>query len=509
MEYSEKVKEHFMNPHNMGEIKDADGIGKVGNPVCLLPNQRIHSNPRIDTISRLSRGKKVLAHTGRYEMVIGTSSRDYNGKIVKLKNCMGSVSLTPEHLVFALKVPEGDKYLRTKARRELIPSWYHASDIDKGDISLYPILKEERDVQFLEINIPNLKYDFKSKEIPRKIPINPKLLRLFGYFLAEGNVQDRPSKPYISFTLNINEEDILEDIKGISKDLFGIEVKSEKRVKKNTLVALIYNAKLARWFKSIFGNGAEHKKLPEFILHLPPAKQKSLIYAMWKGDGYVNVKRNGERAGYSTISCELAQQLKILLLRQGIIPSIYIDKERTVNGVNHKKAYRIHIGQRDSLKKLSNILKFEYEPDSRESITSWMDKNYLYTPITYKEDLYYDGQVNNLEVENSHSFTSEAFCLHNCGDLMWIYIKVGKNPKGQEIIEDIKFKTFGCAAAIATSSMTTDLAKGKTIDEAMKLSRDDVAKALEGLPPIKMHCSNLAADGLHKAIEDYRSKKSK
>ena len=94
-----------------------------------------------------------------------------------------------------------------------------------------------------------------------------------------------------------------------------------------------------------------------------------------------------------------------------------------------------------------------------------------------------------------------------CGDVMWIYIKVGKNKKGQEIIKDIKFKTFGCAAAIATSSMTTDLAKGKTLDDAMKIGRDNVAKALEGLPPIKMHCSNLAADGLHKAIEDYKKKK--
>lgn len=96
-----------------------------------------------------------------------------------------------------------------------------------------------------------------------------------------------------------------------------------------------------------------------------------------------------------------------------------------------------------------------------------------------------------------------------CGDVMWIYIKVGKNKKGQEIVKDIKFKTFGCAAAIATSSMTTDLAKGKTLDEAMKLTRDDVKNALEGLPPIKIHCSNLAADGLHKAIEDYRKKSKK
>ncbi|MFA6973704.1 MAG: iron-sulfur cluster assembly scaffold protein [Parcubacteria group bacterium] len=92
-----------------------------------------------------------------------------------------------------------------------------------------------------------------------------------------------------------------------------------------------------------------------------------------------------------------------------------------------------------------------------------------------------------------------------CGDMIKIYIKVDKNKKGSEYIKDIKFETLGCASAIATSSMITDLAKGKILDEAMKITRDNVADALEGLPPIKMHCSNLADDGLHAAIKDYYS----
>jgi nitrogen fixation NifU-like protein len=91
-----------------------------------------------------------------------------------------------------------------------------------------------------------------------------------------------------------------------------------------------------------------------------------------------------------------------------------------------------------------------------------------------------------------------------CGDLMEIYIKV-KN----DIITDIKFKTFGCGSAIATSSMVTEIAKGKHVDEAMKITRNNVADELDGLPPQKMHCSNLAADALHAAIEDYKKKKKK
>ena len=89
-----------------------------------------------------------------------------------------------------------------------------------------------------------------------------------------------------------------------------------------------------------------------------------------------------------------------------------------------------------------------------------------------------------------------------CGDLMEMYIKVEN-----DIITDIKFKTFGCGSAIATSSMVTELAIGKTIDEALEITRNDVAEELDGLPPQKMHCSNLAADALHAAIEDYKKRR--
>ena len=89
-----------------------------------------------------------------------------------------------------------------------------------------------------------------------------------------------------------------------------------------------------------------------------------------------------------------------------------------------------------------------------------------------------------------------------CGDMMTIYIKVDDGK-----LTDIKFKTFGCGAAIATSSMITEMAMGMTIEEALEITRDSVADALDGLPPVKLHCSNLAADGLHAAIEDYLNKR--
>ncbi|MGD9666286.1 MAG: Fe-S cluster assembly scaffold protein NifU [Synergistaceae bacterium] len=91
-----------------------------------------------------------------------------------------------------------------------------------------------------------------------------------------------------------------------------------------------------------------------------------------------------------------------------------------------------------------------------------------------------------------------------CGDVMKIYLKIND----QEVIEDIKFETFGCAAAIATSSMITEMVKGKTITEALKINNKDVAEALGGLPPAKLHCSLLAQEGIEAAVADYFIRKT-
>ncbi|HWR18619.1 MAG TPA: Fe-S cluster assembly scaffold protein NifU [Clostridia bacterium] len=91
-----------------------------------------------------------------------------------------------------------------------------------------------------------------------------------------------------------------------------------------------------------------------------------------------------------------------------------------------------------------------------------------------------------------------------CGDIMQMFIKVNDD----EIIEDVGFKTFGCGAAVATSSMATELIKGKSVDEALKLTNTAVVEALEGLPPVKIHCSVLAEEAIKAAIDDYRKKKA-
>jgi nitrogen fixation NifU-like protein len=106
------------------------------------------------------------------------------------------------------------------------------------------------------------------------------------------------------------------------------------------------------------------------------------------------------------------------------------------------------------------------------------------------------------EIENADGIGEEGNPV--CGDMMTFYIKVKDNK-----LEDVKFKTFGCGAAIAVSSMVSEMAKGKTLEEASKITPEQVAKELEGLPKNKFHCSNLGAQALQKAIEDYRNKQKK
>ena len=506
MDYTEKVLEYFRNPKNMGRIENADGIGKVGNPVCLYPDEKIILEDGIIPISQIEEGIYVFTHKGNCEKVLKLYKRFYKGKILILKNKIGEIKLTPDHILFGIKIPEGDKYKRTKWKKELMPGWYHASQLKKGDIIAYPILKEKVENEYIEVSNKRKKYDFKSKDIPQKILLDEDFLRLSGYYLSEGYIKEGLSGAEVIFTFNIKEKEYLKDISSIVKSLFGLEVKIKRNEVSNVITGSIYNVHLARLFKNLFGLRCYEKKLPELFLKLPKDKQKQLILGIFRGDGYYNLKRDCPRFGYSTTSYFLTHQLKSILLRLGISISIYKEKSKVKDNVNHRESYRIHIGQRDSLKKMCEIFKIDYNPVSYPSVDDWFDEDYFFTPLRKIEEINYSGPVYNIEVENVHSFVSEGFTLHNCGDVMWIYIKVGKNEKGEEIIEDIKFETFGCAAAIATSSVVTELAKGKTLKEAEKISNKDVVEFLGGLPPIKKHCSLLAEEGLKAAIDDYYKK---
>jgi len=497
--YTDKVLEHFRNPHNMGKMENPDGVGKVGNPVCVAETEFIYTNCNIKTLDEVSKKDKVIGVDGLYSRIKEVFFRNFEGEVLMVKNRFGNTILTGNHLVLAKRIPLGkDRFRRTEGKKELLFGWFHACSLKKNDIVLYPVFKEIEDRDYIELDIEKKKFDFKSKRLPEKIHLNSSFLRFCGYYLSEGSLKDETSKRFLMFTFNNKEINLIQDLINIIKELWGLKVYIKR---KNKVVNLIINNTfLVRFIKKYFSCGAENKKIPDFIMKLSPQRQRDLIYALWKGDGYVNL--NIPRAGFSTISFQLASQLKLLLLRQKIIPSFYIEQEREVKGINHKKCYRLHIEDRESLENLFEILKIKYEFKSFSRRKVWVDDDFVYLPITEIKKVKYKGKICDLKVEKSHSFITDSLCLHNCGDVMWIYIKVKDN-----VIVDCKFETFGCVAAIATSSVLTDLVKGKTLEEALKITNKEVAQELGGLPPIKMHCSLLAEQGIKAAIEDYLKKK--
>ena len=129
------------------------------------------------------------------------------------------------------------------------------------------------------------------------------------------------------------------------------------------------------------------------------------------------------------------------------------------------------------------------------------EKQSRYGPYTNAIIEHFKNPKNMGEMENPDASAKVGSPM--CGDELWVHLKISKNPDGELFIEDIKFQSFGCAAAIATGSMITELAKGKTLKEALKINRRSVDDALGGLPKVKIHCSLLASDALHEAIYGY------
>lgn len=505
--YSKTVKDHFFHPRNL-LLKDPkpgefDAEGQIGAPQCVLGSTNIHTNPETKPISETLIGNEVLSHNGRYNLVTKIFSSRYKDPVIELKNQLGNIVITPDHLVYAMKVERPPSfYQRTFNKKKAIVGWYHAFELKKGDVCLYPLLKIIREKKYLETEIERKKYDFNSQSIPSKISITKELLRFFGYFVAEGSTREGKELRggVVQLAFNGNELEYARDVQRLSRKVFRLKAIIKKRP--NCLVVLIYNIHLAKLLKGLFGKFAQNKKLPEFLLYLPQDLQKSFICGIWRGDGYFNWKKRWPRAGYSTISCQLAQQLKLILLRQGIAFSLYKEKAKILKGVRHKIAYRIHVGEIESLKKLAQILRIPFQKTAQKILT-WFDQNYLYLPIKKVKKSKYNGKLFNLEIQRAHTFASEAFLLHNCGDVMRMWIKI--HPKTEKI-KKLKWRTFGCSSAIATTSIFSVMVTeggGMKIDEALKIRPQDIMKKLGGLPARKVHCSVLADKAFRKTINNY------
>ncbi|MBU1147137.1 MAG: iron-sulfur cluster assembly scaffold protein [Candidatus Omnitrophica bacterium] len=481
-QYSEKVMEHFKNPKNVGEIPDADGVGNVGNAVCgdiMKLYIKVRDNIIVDAkfktfgclpakeevvlnysgwegIDKIRKGIKVINSSGKSTHVAETYKRKYKGKLLRILpfvSPFNSFSVTPNHPVLCIK--------RKKVRGGRISS----SKCTWLQMGRSALLSTEPDYT----NAKNLEAGDYLIFVVNKIIKDDKfftkeLMRFLGYYLSEGYIVAKGSA--VAFAFNKNEKKAVSEVASLIFKLTG--KKASQRIRGNVLEIYVCSRKLARFLRAHCGCGARNKTLSEEILSLPFDKQWQMVetYIIGDGDRYRRRPKDTETCRIVTTSKKLAIQVQQILARGGIFASI-----RNIFKTGCKINNRI-------LKDSEQYL-ISFKSEKRHNFVK-NGKGYFLVPIRNIKEKRFSGQVYNFQVASEpNSYLVKGFAVHNCG------------------------------AAIATSSMVTELVKGKTVDEALKISNRAVAEALGGLPSIKMHCSLLAEQALKSAIDDYLKKSNK
>ncbi|MEX1995881.1 MAG: LAGLIDADG family homing endonuclease, partial [Nitrosopumilaceae archaeon] len=371
-------------------------------PGCVLPDTLIHCNPSVKQIQQVSVGETVLGRDGRYHKVSEIITHIHRGKLFKIvTKCFGTTYLTDEHPV--LIVRREHQKLHNK---KFDAVWVRADEIKSKDYLVYPVQKEQVDREYVEVDYQLKEKDTVSKTLPNKIPLNKNFLRLMGYYVAEGYVHERE----INFTFNSKEVEFLNDVENVMMQTFGL--KGTKNTKRNATTITFFSAPLARLFLEWFNHKSYHKRLPYFTMLLPEHKQKELIKGLWRGDGWISIEQI--RGNFKTTSKILCEQLKILLLRQGIVPIISVSKAKGI----HRESYSIQIVSDRDFAVLCKILDENLTPKNHvgKPPSSIVMPDYVLISVRKIESFDYDGPVYNLEVDDVNSYVSENAILHNCGD---------------------------------------------------------------------------------------------
>jgi len=382
---------------------------------CFPPGTSVVANPSICNIEDISEGSKVLSHRAIHQPVVHLIKHDYTGELVNIKAYDVPVSMTPTHPVYAI-----ERHRRSVDKRDNIDypdatvietikhekaAWVSAEKLERGDIVLYPIDRVVKDVS--EVHLPWKSKHF--KHFKKTIPCSAELLRLIGYYLAEGSFAYRSGRGEkhaltgIQLSFNSNETDYIADVEHICHQLLNYNPRQYKLQATHTTMTCIFNRPFARWVKQEFGEYARNKTLPFWIMSLPLKKQKELIRGYWRGDGHT------DKLGFAltSVNLRLLRQIKHLLLRFDIVASI--SKTRTW--------YRLRV-QSSFLPKMQALLGITHPYISERRYTvarAVIDGDYAYIPIKHVWKSHYSGPVYNMEVDVDNSYVVAGLgAVHNC-----------------------------------------------------------------------------------------------
>lgn len=396
---------------------------------CFPPGELIKTPFGYHSIEEINKNHWVVSGRGNLRRVTEVMVHQYDGELISIynKKLRQVVKLTADHNVFVIRgaayTQKKYKYFSRRYKKylkfltenpdkyyKLIEKYFSiqqipAGKMKNGDLVLYPINQREKDIDKINLTeyiSKNPKHGKKPRRIPVVIAVGEDLLKLLGYWIAEGSSH----RAYIRFSLGNQEEELAAEIIYLIKKLFGLEAKIHRRpnLNKTGLEITACHSQLANIFENLCGRGAENKHIPFVFQELPVNKQKILLEAILKGDGHLFTINHSTKPykSITTISKILMEQLTDILLRLNLFPTVHIRQSRFDKlAVNHKQSYYIvwsEVGRQ------MYDLRY-YQPDGSV---------YWLLPITKVESEKYKGPVHNFTVAYDHSYVATNFAVANC-----------------------------------------------------------------------------------------------
>jgi len=430
------------------------------NQICVPGDTKITAeNYTPKAIKDVKEGEKVLTHLGEFKRVKNKFIRDYNGKLLKIRLGKKELKITPEHPVFALKrnsivcyhdystsairickpsqernVDWCKKHSCAKGlKMSFEPCFIPAQELEKGDFIVIPLLKEIKskkeslkDHLNWQGKTPYLKHH-KLKEVS-KFSFTPKLLRVLGYYLAEGNLswnKKRTNKKIkhiagIIFVFNIKEKNYVDEIIQTLTKNFDVSTKVSFLPQRKTLKLEVYNKSLASIFNYLCGEYCNKKEIAAELMTLAPKLQLELVKGFFIGDGCLRIKkdkRHGKSANSytaTTTSEKLAHQLYWILLRNQIKCKLFNSNQKTTSG---NISYHIAVYGTD----INRLI--DKKVSKRSPFKSFVHSNWLFEPIEQIEKKDFKGKVYNLKTEDDNSYIANLLTVHNCSGGCGAYLE--------------------------------------------------------------------------------------
>ena len=373
---------------------------------CVPEGEPIVTRQGPKPIETVVEGDEVLTHAGEFRPVEWASTHAFDGELVEIKPTgLPALRLTGNHPVWAFPRPvslkagrERRPHLARSLETGVEPSWTPAGELRAGWVLAYPVLQEKEDRA--TIQAPGL----------GEVPVDDDFLTLSGYYLAEGTLSGKGGKRYQQFFYFHEAQQGYVDRLRTALGTLGLA--SQVRRRRHTAEVVTHSLAFGQLLEGLFGHGAGQKRMPEWMERLPHDKQRTLVKALWEGDGYLGRVRGYWRATYCTCSHALALQVHRVLLRLGIAAFLHHRDQR-----GRLRNWVMSVTSQPALARLAEILGLGALRGCRATGGTGqvvLDERALYVGVRAVRRLAYRGHVHNLEVKGVHSFALTGAMLHNC-----------------------------------------------------------------------------------------------